>query len=329
MGEFDRPPASNEETATMRTLLEATDALETDHKDSVLYMVLRRVINGEYAEHPVDFNIAGIEAGEQSLGRRLDDNDVIVDIGSSTGEMIANAAQALETPAKIVAVEPARDAAALHRLLPKDMQSGMTYIRGKGEAIPLADNSATGATLHNVIFRADDAQAVLNEVKRIVRPGGFIAISSNAKEHARYRHAFEQAVAERVMRVSGVQFIPPKPPAEGFYLSDLPRLVAIVGDLVVVPDLYVNQNTRAIITRGERLTHYLQSIDFSAATTNIPPELRSVWRRMVHEVVEPYIDHTITTMEHCAKRNGIAQEPFFADTIQRGMFVLRNAKTSL
>lgn len=298
-----------------------------DHKDSPLYMMLRREINEKYADQPVDFNVAGFEVGQEILGRPLAPGDIVADIGSSSGEPIIRAVAQTETPASVICVEPDEEAAAIFdRLEPEDRQ-GVAFIRAIGEAIPLRDSSVQGATMHNVIFRAQNAAAMLQEVKRIVEPGGFIAISSNAQGHAHYRHFFERFVAETVMIKNRTEFTVPPPPAEGYYLEDLPRLIKRVGGLAIINELYVSQNTEAVITPGSRLEDYLESIKYSAANTNLPPKHRADWRRVVEEDVEPYIEHLMGMSDKRYTLPDGTRTPYFADPIKRGMFALRNMKS--
>lgn len=300
----------------------------TDHKDSYLYMMMRRRINEDYAEHAVDFNAEGLLAGELIAGRSLTDEDIVVDVGSSSGVMIADAAEKTGIQARIICVEPDREAAEayLHR---QDVQpDNLLFIRAAGEALPFADESVLGASLHNVIFRAKDAQLMLHELQRVIMPGGHIAISTNARNHAPYRHRFEAEIAKAVIRETGVHFKVPKPPADGYYLEDMPALLSQVQGLQVIDNLYVPQASRTIITPGERMTDYLDSLKYSAANTNIPPKLRSVWRRVVETVVGPLLTEHMAHSQEDDEQLFQQIGPFFADPIHRGMFVLRKTDST-
>lgn len=297
-----------------------------DDRDSVLYMILRRIINSEYADQPMDFNIEGLLAGEKILGRTFTESDVIADIGSSSGEMVAEAVVTTGILSKIVCIEPLKDAYDTHLYLPIELQERVSFVRAVGENIPLKDNTLTGATMHNVIFRAQDAKSMLKEAQRTVMPGGFIAISSNADGHAYYRHKFESNVAEKVMEIAGIEFSAPKPPAEGHYLEDLPNLISEVPGLEIENDLYVSQDTFAAISRGQRLEDYLDSIKYSAANTDLPNEHRETWRRVVDFWVKPFIEKEIAEAEEVKEQHALNITPCFADPIRRGMYILRNNK---
>lgn len=297
-----------------------------DHKDSFLYMLMRREINQSYAEHVVDFNYEGIKAAEIVAGRSFNANDIIVDVGSSVGSMAAQAAVKTGTKARVVCIEPDIDAGEAYNRLPLSERTRVSYMHAVGETLPIRDSSVQSVTMHNVIFRSSNAGRMLAEAKRIVEPGGSIMLSSNAEGHAYKRHLFEQAVALRVMQSSGVTFEVPAPPAEGYYLESIPELVASQGGIRILDNLYVTQASRAIITPGLRMEDYLQSIKYSAANIpNLPENLRAVWRKEVDAVVEPSIWADIMASSESNYTDSLrdAIGPYFADPIMRGMFVLQ------
>lgn len=299
-----------------------------DHKDSFLYMMLRREINEVYAEQPVDFNVEGLRAGERFLGRPYTPADSLLDVGSSTGKMVADAVDATGANVRITCLEPDPEALQAFSLLPENKRAGLSIVKGIAEDMPLPDDRFAGATLHNVIFRAGDAGQMLQEVKRVVQPGGFIAISTNRQGHAYYRHEFERAIAEQVREVTEVEFTIPLPPAEGHYLEDLPQLIRTVGDLDPVDELQLLQDSRAIISPGERLDTYLQSLDYSAANVKLPLIHRPLWRSVVHTSVQASIMDMMDKHPPYHWPDG-TETPFFADAVYRGMMVLRNNKSTV
>jgi SAM-dependent methyltransferase len=293
-----------------------------DHSDSFMDMVLRRMINEDFAEHPTDFNVEGLRAGQKFVEGGLTRDDLIVDIGGSSGQFAAIAAKQTTTEAHIVTIEPDDET---YDYMPEELKGYTSFMQGYGEDIPLPDNSATGVTAHNVIFRVGNLARVLSEMKRVVRPGGFIAISTNAYGHAYYRHSFEHRVAEIMQQKVDIPFSIPGAPAEGRYIEDLPDIFRSAGELEQVRGLAVTQNTRALITSG-RLSEYLLSIMYSVNRTSLPPEYRRVWREVVKSLVKPEVEHGIAQMEAEDQLLGVSREPFFADPIRRGMVVLRNIK---
>ncbi len=292
-----------------------------DHPDSHAYMMTRREINHTFAEQRVDFNAEGLRAGELVIGRQFTEQDVIVDIGSNSGKMIAEASIENGTRAQLLCIEPDREASELYADIPFSLKEHTRFIAAKGEELPLDGCTVTGVSLHNVIFRARDAVTMLKEATRVVKPGGFIVISSNGIGHATYRHHFERVVAEEVIRTLNIDFTIPAPPAEGSYLEDIPAIMRIIDGVTEIEDLYVPQMTRAIITPGYRLQTYADSLRFGAANTDLPILLRGTWRDAVNRKVVPKIEAIINTSD--TKNDSLAAKigPYFADTIMRGMFV--------
>lgn len=310
-----------------------------DDIDSVGYMNMRRKINQDYAEKPVDYNIEAFKLVQELMApEEITFSDRIVDIGSGNGMAAAAAAELTGIEAHIIGVEPNPEAIRLNSFLSPELRRRVTILPGFGEYLPwMPDNFATMVTAHNVLFRAQDAFAMLSGIKRIAKPGAYIAISTNAKGHGIERHNREHEVAEAVAELWDEGFEIPKEPAHGRYLEDLPGLIESAGNLEIVEDAKVpEQDTRAIINRGERLDTYLDSIIFSATRITLPPsssedgwrrktsDFRRLWREVVMDTVKPDIEAKITAQEEKDRRAGIIREPFFADTIKRGMVLLVN-----
>lgn len=285
-----------------------------DHRDSILYMNTRRRINEEFAKVPVDFYAESLNAGQLVLGRDLTSNDTMVDIGSSTGEIMTNAANKLGVAAQIICIDSDPEVPYTYSFNLLRAAQRVRFVMAEGENIPIAANSLAGATMHNVIFRAEDAIAMLAEAKRVVMPNGFIAVSTNYEGHAIIRHALEKTIAKKVMEISGVHFEIPQPPAFGRYIDDLPKLIKAVGGLEVINKLFVNQDTQAIITPGDRADTYIESIKYSGFYA--PDNVRAVWRRVSSIVIDDFL----SKLEMSKESGGPIP---LVDTIKRGMYMLR------
>lgn len=288
-----------------------------DHPDSVAYMMLRRTINEEYAETRRDFNVLGLQVGATVLGRALLESDTIIDIGSSNGTIIAQAAKDEGLDSHIICVEPSEEGASSFAKERHTRASGVTFLQAYGEKIPLRASSADGATLHNVIFRSPNAVGMLQEVQRVVKPGGFIAVSTNYEGHARERHQFEARITREFFKHTGVKLDAVRPPAEAHYVTDLPRLFIETGNLDVGNLMYVHQDTHAVITPGERLETYLTALKFSAVDAGVPDDMRGWWRFIVEKIARAKIEREMQK----------SPEGTFLDTIHRGMYVVRNIKS--
>lgn len=306
-----------------------------DGRDSVLYMKFRRLINEEFAVRPVDFNLQGLLVAQTALGRMVSENDIFLDVGSNDGQIPSEALSKSGLPNKLICLEPDSEAATYYAglvrpdlLESEQLKDRVLYIRAVGEMIPLEDNSVSGASLHNVIFRAKDMTRLLKEVGRVVIPSGYIAISTNCRGHAPMRHYFEKYTSQRLAQLSGQALDSLEPPAQGRYLEDLEPILSGIESFELMKNLTVQQNTYAMIT-NERLQFFLQSIDYSSANVEgISDESRSLWRQIVHTEVREQIEQRLEYIKNAFARNYRLKEPFIMDPIKRGMLVVRNNKAA-
>lgn len=284
-------------------------------------MMFRRKVN-DFASEPVDFYRLGLEMAQRHT--HLGATDAILDVGCSSGRFIIEAAATTEISSYLVGLDP--DPQAFHEFLPPSLRgSRFAFLCGKGEAIPLSDNAVKVVTGHNVLFRADNLQSMLSEMKRVTEPDGLIVVSTNARNHAHWRHRFESLIAVAVSQELKIFSEPMYAPAHGVYLEQVPDIIERVGGLII-EDHFV-QNCHSKITRGERLDTLAQSLQLSA--NRFPgndPRVRPLWRRIVAKQIVPFIERHIDRHEQAIKGIGGTTAPYFADVVHRGLFVLRNLK---
>lgn len=291
-----------------------------DHQDSYLDMVSRRRINEEYAEQPVDFNEQGLRLAAEHVD--IGEDEAILDIGCSSGRFVLEAAQATSTQAKIYGLEPDFE---IINFLPDHIDdSKFTFLHGMGENIPLPDNTVRVATAHNVLFRAHSIPRMLEEMRRVTEPGGVLAISTNARYHAFWRHTFERVVAKVMAEQISQPVETPSIPAAGCYLEDLPEIVEQNGGLKIIGEL--NQFCAAVIT-ADRVDDYVRPIALSVNRTGLDPRMRSQWRAVSEDIVRPFVMNKIAKMDERNQEQGVDAEPYFADVVHRGMILARNIKT--
>ena len=93
----------------------------------------------------------------------------VLDLGCAGGFM----AEALAARGALVtAVDPARRAVAAGRARSRETGSGVAYLVGAGERLPLADAAFDIAVCVDVLEHVQDLAAVIAEVARALRPGG-------------------------------------------------------------------------------------------------------------------------------------------------------------
>jgi ubiquinone/menaquinone biosynthesis C-methylase UbiE len=98
-----------------------------------------------------------------------------LDLGSGTGRMTPSLARAFGGP--VYGVEPAdkmRAQAVAHARHP-----GATYAAGSAEHIPLPDASCDAALLFFVWHHVVDRDAAVQEVRRVIKPGGTLFVQAN------------------------------------------------------------------------------------------------------------------------------------------------------
>jgi ubiquinone/menaquinone biosynthesis C-methylase UbiE len=96
----------------------------------------------------------------------------VLDLGAGTGLFSVAIAQWFDTA--VLAVEPSdgmRRQANTRRTHPR-----VTYLGGRGEQLPLRDGCCDSAWLSTVIHHISDLAACAGELRRVVRPGGWVLV---------------------------------------------------------------------------------------------------------------------------------------------------------
>src|SRR5690606_9850026 len=99
--------------------------------------------------------------------------------------------------AEVVAVDPADVMLRVGRLL--NRAKGLRYARGSAEDLPVEDGWATVVWALATVHHWPDIDAALNEIRRVLAPGGrFVAIERQIVEGARGHasHGWTRAQAE-------------------------------------------------------------------------------------------------------------------------------------
>lgn len=169
----------------------------------------------------------------------------LLDLGCAGGFM----AEALaDRGAEVTGIDPARDAIDVARVHAETTGRDIRYDVGVGEALPYDDDSFDIVVCVDVLEHVSDLQKVLDEVARVLRPGGlFLFDTINRSLLARFAVI---TMAETVLRLlpkgthDPTLFIRPAAMVEGLRAAGLepslgpglgPRGVDRRGDLVFGP----------------------------------------------------------------------------------------------
>jgi ubiquinone/menaquinone biosynthesis C-methylase UbiE len=128
--------------------------------EAVFDLMLDRV-SGHYA----------LSSGVIARSLRLKAADVVLDVGGGTGGVSARLRGQVRS---VLIVEPSEGLARRGR-----RRHGLGFAVGDGRTLPVRDASADHVLLIEVLHHVDDALAVLEEAKRVLRPGGSMLIEES------------------------------------------------------------------------------------------------------------------------------------------------------
>jgi SAM-dependent methyltransferase len=115
--------------------------------------------------HAADAYSAGVANHLRALGIRLDEDGLVVEVGSGAGGLI------WRWPAeRRLAIDPL--AHFYRRSFPQIQANGPGIVQARGERLPLADSCAALVLSDNVLDHVQQPSAYLSECHRILRPGG-------------------------------------------------------------------------------------------------------------------------------------------------------------
>lgn len=126
----------------------------------------------------------------------------ILDVGAGSGDFIA-VLKDVFPKAKITGVDP--DAESLKEAARK--YADCTFIEMRGEQLEFADNSFDLASISMALHHLPDIQKALNEMQRVVKPGGWIIINelfSNNLNPAQEVHKMFHHFRSGIDRLTGI-----------------------------------------------------------------------------------------------------------------------------
>jgi ubiquinone/menaquinone biosynthesis C-methylase UbiE len=126
----------------------------------------------------------------------------ILDVGAGSGDFVA-VLKDVFPKAKITGVDP--DSESLNEAARR--YTDCTFIEMRGEHLEFADNSFDLASISMALHHLPDIQKALNEMKRVVKPGGWIIVNelfSDNLNPAQEVHKMFHHFRSRIDRLTGV-----------------------------------------------------------------------------------------------------------------------------
>jgi ubiquinone/menaquinone biosynthesis C-methylase UbiE len=185
-------------------------------------------------------SVAGIYFG--MLGRiGLEPGEVLIDIGTGRGEMLAVAIE--HGAARAVGIEYSPDAAALARrtIEMRGMEDHAEVVEADARSIPLPDETADVVTLLDVVehLMPDELDRSLREAHRLLRPGGRLLI-----------HTFPTRTIRKVYRV------------QRWLLPGRRRRWPVDPRIPVEILMHVNEQTRRQLLRSLRRAGFEAEVEY-------------------------------------------------------------------
>lgn len=149
----------------------------------------------ELASIPAEANM-GLSCGNPLATAHIQEGETVVDLGSGGGLDVFLAAKQVGPTGRAIGIDMTPDMLELARKnARKDGYENVQFLEGKIDAIPLPDESADLVISNCVINLAPDKKKVFQEIFRILKPGGRVAVSDIALKQVLPQELAESAAA--------------------------------------------------------------------------------------------------------------------------------------
>ena len=149
----------------------------------------------ELASIPAEANM-GLSCGNPLATAHIQEGETVVDLGSGGGLDVFLAAKQVGPTGRAIGIDMTPDMLELARKnARKDGYENVQFLEGKIDAIPLPDESADLVISNCVINLAPDKNKVFQEIFRILKPGGRVAVSDIALKQVLPQELAESAAA--------------------------------------------------------------------------------------------------------------------------------------
>lgn len=118
-------------------------------------------------------SLAGPWAVRVADAARLAPGDRVLDVACGTGAVVAEAVRRVRPGGEVAGVDRSSDMLAVARRKLPDLD----LREGRAEALPFEDDAVDVVTCQFGVMFFDDREAALQEVRRVLRPGGRLAVA--------------------------------------------------------------------------------------------------------------------------------------------------------
>ncbi len=152
----------------------------------------------------------------------------VLDVGCGAGDFIKLLDGIFEGKARLTGIDPGEEWLKEARV--RFPQEHIDFVRMSGEQLDFEDNTFEVVTLSNALHHLENIEQTFNEMKRVVKPGGWLLINeisdgelNPAQENQRMLHHFKSFVD----RLHGITHRPTRTPDEILDIVDQNKLEVV------------------------------------------------------------------------------------------------------
>jgi ubiquinone/menaquinone biosynthesis C-methylase UbiE len=129
---------------------------------------------------------------------------VALDVGTRFGEFAFTLKEAMPEGSRVIGIDC--DAATVRQAEEKAAGRGVEFQVGDGAHLDFPDGSVELAAISNTLHHIEDYDAVLDEMMRVLRPGGTLLVNEMFSDHqneAQENHFAQHTLEAKLDRISG------------------------------------------------------------------------------------------------------------------------------
>lgn len=127
-----------------------------------------------------------------------------LDVGTRYGEFAFTLAEIMPEGSQIIGLEC--DPKTVKEAQEKNGGKGITFVQGEGAHMEFPDDSFELVAISNTLHHIEDYQAVLHEMLRVLRPGGWFVVNemySDNQNEAQYTHFLQHTLEAKLDMLTG------------------------------------------------------------------------------------------------------------------------------